>query len=258
MAILDRFSLKGKSAVISGGAGIYGRQIMRAIAEAGARTFVASRDVVKLDAEAALLRNEGLDVTALSLDQEKEESILALRDEVTRVAGRVDILVNNAVLRTMKSWQDSSDAFARSMAVNATGIFLITRAFCDHMAEKGGGSVINIGSIQGMVGPDFSLYEGLGLSTVPDYFFHKGGMIQLTRFAASVYGPKNVRVNCLSPGGFLYGQPEEFVRRYNQRTFLGRMAGESDLGGAIVFLACDASAYITGANIPVDGGYTAK
>jgi len=143
------------------------------------------------------------------------------------------------------------------MRVNARGVFLMLRAFGDTMAEAGGGSIVNIGSIQGMVGPDYALYEDLNMGTVPDYFFHKAGMINLTRYYAARLGPRGVRVNCLSPGGFFNHQPPEFVRRYEQRTFLRRMAGDHDLGGPVAFLLSDASAYITGVNLPVDGGYTA-
>jgi NAD(P)-dependent dehydrogenase (short-subunit alcohol dehydrogenase family) len=109
-----------------------------------------------------------------------------------------------------------------------------------------------------MVGPDFTLYEQLDWSTPPDYFFHKGGLLQLTRFAAAKLGPSGVRVNAISPGGFFTNQDPRFVERYNARTFLGRMANDTDLSGVTIFLASDASAYITGTNIPVDGGYTAK
>jgi NAD(P)-dependent dehydrogenase (short-subunit alcohol dehydrogenase family) len=126
------------------------------------------------------------------------------------------------------------------------------------MAQSGGGSIINIGSIQGMVGPDLDLYKDVNIDPPPDYFFHKGGMVQLTRYAAARLGPHGVRVNTVSPGGFSNDQDERFVQRYNARTFLGRMANDDDLKGVIVFLASDASKYITGTNIPVDGGYTAK
>ena len=158
----------------------------------------------------------------------------------------------------MKGWDDPIANFEESLRVNATGVLLMSRTFGNHMASRGSGSIINVGSIQGMVGPDFSLYEGLGWDTPPDYFFHKGGMLQLSRFAAAKLGPRGVRVNCISPGGFFNNQDERFVRRYNDRTFLGRMAGETDLKGAIVFLASDASTYVTGTNLVVDGGYTSK
>jgi NAD(P)-dependent dehydrogenase (short-subunit alcohol dehydrogenase family) len=256
--VLETFNLAGKVAVMTGGAGLYGRQVAEALAEAGARTFMASRNQEKLQAQAATFRQAGLDVTALELDQGCEESIRRLLDQVIEVAGGVDILVNNSVLRPMADWSAPGADFAKSMQVNATGVFLMTRTFGEHMAERGGGSIINVGSIQGMVGPDFTLYEGLGWGTPPDYFFHKAGMLNLTRFAASKLGPRGVRVNTISPGGFFSGQDPRFVERYNKRTFLGRMAQESDLKGIIVFLASDASAYITGANIPVDAGYTSK
>jgi len=144
------------------------------------------------------------------------------------------------------------------MEVNATGLFVISRAFGQHMAERGRGSIINVGSIQGLVGPDYTLYEGLDWGTPPDYFFHKGGLVQLTRLLASKLGPRGVRANAVIPGGFFTNQDPRFVERYNARTFLGRMANQSDLKGVIVFLASDASAYVTGASIAVDGGYTAK
>lgn len=258
MNVLDSFRLDGKVAVVTGGAGLYGRQIVEALAEAGAKTFTASRNLEKLEQTAAGFRERSLDVTALPLDQGEEASVVRLLDQVVGLAGGVDVLVNNAVLRPMKDWSGSASQFARSMEVNATGLFVMTRAFGEHMAQRGSGSIINVGSIQGVVGPDFTLYEGLGWGTPPDYFFHKGGLIQLTRFAASKLGARGVRVNAVSPGGFFADQDPRFVERYNARTFLGRMANQTDLKGVVVFLASDASAYVTGANIMVDGGYSAK
>jgi NAD(P)-dependent dehydrogenase (short-subunit alcohol dehydrogenase family) len=252
------FDLRGKVAVVTGGAGLYGRQIVEALAESGARTFMASRNVEKLREQAGLFRQAGLEVTALSLDQGCERSVQELLDTVVGQAGGVDILVNNAVLRPMKDWANSAADFAKSLEVNGTGLFVITKLFGEHMAGLGRGSIINVGSIQGHVGPDFSLYEGLDWGVAPDYFFHKGGLAQLTRFAASKLGPRGVRVNEIVPGGFFNNQDPRFVARYNARTFLGRMAGADDLKGVIVFLASAASAYITGASIAVDGGYMAK
>lgn len=256
--VLEMFDLTGRVAVVTGGAGLFGRQIAEALAEAGARTFMASRNVEKLRAQADLFRQAGLDITALHLDQSSESSVQTLLKQVIDAAGGVDILVNNSVLRPMSDWSSPAADFAKSMEVNATGIFMMTRTFGEYMAERGHGSIINVSSIQGTVGPDFTLYEGLGWGTPPDYFFHKGGMMQLTRFAASKLGPRGVRVNAISPGGFFNGQDSRFVERYNARTFLGRMADDSDIKGVIVFLASDASAYITGANIAVDAGYTSK
>lgn len=261
VSVLNTFSLSGKVALVTGGAGLYGRQIVRALAEAGAETCVASRNLDALRVFAEGLAKEGLDIAPFQLDQGDEASILALRDQLLAQHRSIDILVNNAVARPMKKgYKDAAAAFAESMRVNATGLFAITRAFGDVMAEQGAGSIINIGSIQGMIGPDPTIYRGTEMSGwYPDYFFHKGGMINFTRFVASYYGGRNVRCNCISPGGFRTpSMPEAFVRQYSDRTFLGRLANEADLMGAIVFLASDASAYVTGVNIPVDGGYTAK
>jgi NAD(P)-dependent dehydrogenase (short-subunit alcohol dehydrogenase family) len=261
MGILDTFSLEGKVALVTGGAGLYGRQLIRGVAEAGAQSYIASRNLDACESVAEELRAEGLDVTALQYDQADEASVLALRDAILDRSGKCDVLVNNSVARPMKNgFQSDASTFAHSMAVNATGLFVITRAFGDAMAERESGSVVNIGSIQGMIAPDPTIYRGTDMSGwSPDYFFHKGGMINFTRFIGSYYGLKGVRCNCLAPGGFLTGNhPEPFVRQYSDKTFLGRLANDTDLVGAVVFLASDASVYITGTTIPVDGGYVAK
>jgi NAD(P)-dependent dehydrogenase (short-subunit alcohol dehydrogenase family) len=261
MGILDRFSLKDKVALVTGGAGLYGRQIVAAVAEAGACAYVAARHLEALEKLAAEHRALGLDVRALRFDQGDEGSVMGLRDTILGESGRIDVLVNNAVLRPMKKgFRDEAAAFAESMRVNATGLFVLTRAIGDAMAERTSGSIVNIGSIQGMIGPDPTIYRGTSMSGwYPDYFFHKGAMVNFTRFIASYYGAAGVRCNCVSPGGFQTpDHPEPFVRQYSDRTFLGRLANSTDLMGVIVFLGSDASLYVTGTNIPVDGGYTAK
>jgi NAD(P)-dependent dehydrogenase (short-subunit alcohol dehydrogenase family) len=141
-----------------------------------------------------------------------------------------------------------------SMDVNATGMFDIVREMAGLIENLGGGSIVNIGSMQGLFGPDFSLYEGTALDSPPDYHFHKGGMIALTKYLARKLGPKNIRVNCVSPGGLYAGQDEIFVEKYNNKVPLGRMAGHDDIKGVVVFLASQASGYITGENILMDGG----
>ena len=258
MNVSDSFKLTGKVAIVTGGAGLYGRQMVECVAEAGAKTFTADINLDKQEILAADYRKRGLDVTAVHYDQGSEASIRQLLKKVVDAAGGVDVLVNGAVLRPMKDWADRPENFAESMRINATGMFMMNKFFGEHMAERGHGSIVNISSIQGIIGPDFTLYEGLGWGTPPDYFFHKGGLVQLTRFAASKLGPRGVRVNVICPGGFYDGQEERFVKRYNVRTFLGRMANETDLKGPIVFLASEASCYVTGAVLMVDAGYTAK
>ena len=251
------FSLAGRIILLTGGAGLYGRGLAAQLAAAGATLILASRNVEALEKVAVEERALGRTVHARPLDQAEESSILRLRDSVLTEFGRIDGLVNNAVARPMKTADAPLADWEASMKTNATGLFALTRAFGDTMAAHGAGSIVNIGSIQGMVGPDNSLYEGLNMHAIPDYFFHKAGMVNLTRFFAAHYGPRGVRVNCLSPGGFLSGQHPTFVERYSNATFLRRMADEQDLGGPVIFLLSDAARYVTGVNLPVDGGYTA-
>lgn len=261
MHVLDSFSLKGKVALCTGGAGLYGRQIVAALAEAGAKTFIAARDVAKLEVVAEEERARGNDVTALSLDLSSDASIEALHSEIITRAGRCDVLVNNAVTRSaLNGWAHELDAFDQSLRVNASALFKITELFGRNMRANKSGSIINIGSMMGMVGVEMANYEGTDMTPNPSpiYHYEKGGMINFTRWAASILGADNVRVNCLSPGGFFNNQPAPFVKAYSARTQLGRMANDTDLKGAIVFLASDASVYVTGTNIPIDGGYTAK
>ena len=261
MGVMESFSLAGKVALVTGGAGLYGRQIVAALAEAGARTFIAARDVAKLEAVAAEERSRGFDVTALSLDLSSDKSIEALHQTVIARAGRCDVLVNNAVTRSaLSGWAHDLEAFDKSLRVNASALFKITHLFGQTMRQQKAGSVINIGSMMGMVGIEMANYDGTDMTPNPSpiYHYEKGGMINFTRWAASILGADNVRVNCLSPGGLFSHQPAPFVKAYSDRTQLGRMANDTDLKGVIVFLASDASAYVTGTNIPIDGGYTAK
>lgn len=261
MDVMESLSLKGKVALVTGGAGLYGRQIVAALAEAGAKTFIAARNVEKLEAVARQERDRGHDVTALPLDLDDQASIDALHATIMGRAGGCDVLVNNAVTRNPEAvWGGDMAAYDKSLRINASALFYITELFTRPMRERGSGSIINIGSMMGSVGVEPANYAGTDMHANPSpvYFFEKGGMLNFTRWAASILGPDNVRVNCVSPGGFFNDQPAPFVRAYSARTQLGRMANDTDLKGVIVFLASDASAYITGANIPVDGGYTAK
>ncbi len=260
MKVLESFSLKGKVALVTGGAGKYGRQIAEALAEAGAETYIASRNLDALEKEAKAYREKGYDVTALRYDQGDEQSIIALRDEIVKRSGKIDVLVNNSVARIIRSIDGPAEQFEQSMRINSTGLFLMCRTFGETMARQKSGSIINIGSIYGMMAFDPSLYEGTDMkSGSPAYCFEKGGMINFSRYIGSYYGKDNVRCNCISPGGFWTpGLNETFHERYKKKTFLGRMANSSDIKGIIVFLSSDASAYITGTNIAVDGGLTAK
>ncbi len=257
--MLPSFSLKDHTVLLTGAAGLFGRGLATALAEAGATLIIASRNADKLQVVADEETARGHRVFAEAFDQGDEASITALRSRIEERFGVLHGLVNNSVLRPMKGAGGSVAQWEESMRVNATGLMLMHRVFGASMADAGRGSIVNIGSIQGMIGPSYELYADTNMGDIPpDYFFHKGGMLNLTRFYASLYGPRNVRVNCLSPGGFFNNQPELFVQRFNEHTMLKRMADDTDLGGALVFMLSEASRYITGANLPVDGGYTAK
>lgn len=255
------FSLTGKVIVQFGGTGLLGRALVSAIANAGATLVVASRDrdSVKLLADEA--REASGDVHAEEVDICSEDSLRGLRDRVLAAHSRVDGIVFNAVRRVMKGYDDSLANWEASMDTNATGFFSTVRTFGDAMATQGRGSIVNIASMMGTIGMNPWLYGDTKMTASPDYFFHKGGMINLTRYLASHYGTRGVRVNAVSPGG-IYNpdnpQAPEFLERYAPMTMLGRMADAHEIGGATVFLLSDSAAYITGINLPVDGGYTAK
>ena len=256
------FNLNGRVAVVTGGAGKYGYQIVESLAEAGATVYMASRNKENNLKRVAPLCEAGYKVNVLELDLEDEKSILSLCDTVYEREGRVDVLVNNAVMRCMNGYTDTAESFDRSMLANATGLFVISRAFGDRMAKSDrGGSIINIGSYMGILGPDYTLYEGTDMcpnGAAGDYFFHKGGITNYTRFLASHYGAFGIRSNCIELGGLFNDQDPLFLERYNKKVPLGRMANQTDLKGLIVYLASDASLYMTGAIIPLDGGYSIK
>ena len=258
MNVMDSFSLKGKTALLTGGAGLYGRQLGQALREAGAEVYIASRNLEKLQAEA-----DRIGAAALRLDLDSDESIASAVDEIVKRSGKIDILVNNAVSRSAcGEWAENTAFFDRSLHTNASALFVLTKRVGEIMKKRRSGSIVNIGSYMGLLGPNPGNYTGTEMFSFdkisPIYFYEKGGMSNFTRFAASVLGHWNIRVNCIAPGGYFNHQPEPFVRQYSANTMLGRLAGDEDLKGILVFLASDASAYVTGTVIPVDGGYTAK
>lgn len=261
MSDTPSFSLSGKVIIQFGGTGLLGRALVDALASADATLIVASRNRSALENLASAQQAAGHTVQIEEVDIGTEASLHALRDRVLAQHGRVDGIVFNAVSRPMKGYSGDLDQWRSSMDVNATGFFATVRTFGDAMSDQGSGSIVNIASQMGSIGMNPWLYEGTSMSAAPDYFFHKGGMINLTRYLASHYGTHNVRVNVVSPGG-IYNpdtpQADAFLQRYGKMTMLGRMADAPEIGGSVVFLLSDASTYITGANLPIDGGYTAK
>ncbi len=254
MRIQELFSLKDKVVLLSGGAGLYGSCILEGLAEAEGTVITASRNLANCQKVADELKAKGLDVHAMQFDQSDHESVLSLKNQIKDKFGRLDVFVNNSVARPMKRYTDPLEAFAESMRINSTGMFDVTREMGNLIAETAEtGSIVNIGSMQGCYGADFSLYEGTDMDSPPDYHFHKGGMVALTKYLARKLAP-DIRVNCISPGGLFNEQNTAFLEKYNKKVPLGRMAGHDDIKGVVLFFATPASAYITGENILMDGG----
>lgn len=256
--VRELFDLTGRVAVVTGGAGQYGTPIVEGLAEAGALVVIASRSDARCQEAAECIRAAGGTAEADTFDQADETSVLALRDRLVARHGHVDVVVNNAVARPMRRFEDPLEAWRASMDVNATGFFAVSRAFLQTMIAQRQGSLIHIGSIQSVAAPVFGNYAGTSMTTPPDYHFHKHGLVGLTKYLAAFAGPHGVRVNAISPGGFASeNHPPDFRERYHARTLLGRMASHDDIKGAVVYLASAASAYVTGQNLVVDGGYSA-
>jgi NAD(P)-dependent dehydrogenase (short-subunit alcohol dehydrogenase family) len=247
----DLGDLTGRSALVAGGAGHVGRAVVEALEEAGAT--VAILDVV--------VAGGGI---VLSCDLADEVSARAAVREATELLGGLDIVVHSAAVvgtTQREGWavpfrEQTVDAWDAALRVNVTSLFALVQEARDALVASGHGSVIALGSIYGLVGPDPSLYERTGVSNPTAYGVSKGAVLQLVRYLATTLAPQ-VRVNAISPGGIERAQPHEFIERYRARVPLRRMATEEDVKGAVAFLASDLSAYVTGQNLVVDGGWTA-
>jgi len=255
------FDLTGKVALITGASGHLGSAMAPALAEAGATVVTGSRDQARADACAeALPRPGGAEHFGVRLDNTDEESLRRGFEDAVKRVGRIDVLVNNGHHRVGSEGlhEVAGDDFTRSLA-NATGYFLLARMLRDHVAaRKGSGSVIMIGSMYGVVGSYPDAYEGVCPASPVAYHALKGGIVHMTRHLAVYWASDNVRVNCLSPGPFPKDDaPAEMVRRLCTKSPMGRMGQAHELKGAIVFLASDASSYMTGQNLLIDGGWTA-
>lgn len=257
--------LTGRTALITGGAGHIGMAFAEALAEVGASVALLDIDAERT-AEAAetLAGKYGVKSVGLAVDLSDEAAVVAAPVQVAETLGGLDVVVNCAGFvgtSNLSGWvtsfeKQSVDTWRDALEVNLTAPFALIQAATPYLRESGHGSVINIGSTYGVVGPDMSLYEGTPMGNPAAYAASKGGLTQLTRWLATTLAP-DIRVNCISPGGVHRGQPEAFVERYEARTPLGRMGTEEDMKGALLYLASDLSAYVTGQNIMVDGGWTA-
>jgi NAD(P)-dependent dehydrogenase (short-subunit alcohol dehydrogenase family) len=262
------FSLAGKVAVVTGALGLIGKHHCHALAEAGAHVVVTDLDDHLCREFAETLRPEAM---GCSIDITEYDSVTKLKTMILEKFGHIDILVNNAAINDMfenpllAAEQSKFENYPitlleKSLKVNVTGTVICSQVLGTVMAENSGGSIINIASTYGIVSPDQSLYQDEHGKQVfyksPAYPTTKGAVISFTKFLAAYWGEQNVRVNALSPGGVENGQDEFFINKYTQKTPLKRMARPIDYKGALIFLASDASAYMTGANLVVDGGFT--
>ncbi|HET6513568.1 MAG TPA: SDR family oxidoreductase [Thermodesulfovibrionales bacterium] len=266
--IRELFSLEGSVTIVTGALGLLGREHCRCLAQAGAHVIAADLAEERCREFASSLptpsRGYFLDVT-------DADSVRWLLDAVMNEFSRIDVLVNNAGVNDMfedplLALQESMfeyyplQMWKRFMDVNVSGVFLCSQVFGSQMKKQGKGSIINIASTYGIVAPDQSLYRTpageQAFFKSPAYPTSKGAVIAFTRYLAAYWGPAGVRVNALSPGGVRNGQDSFFVEKYSSKTPLGRMANPHDYRGALIFLASDASSYITGENLVADGGWT--
>jgi NAD(P)-dependent dehydrogenase (short-subunit alcohol dehydrogenase family) len=261
---LNRFRLEGRRVVLTGATGHIGRVFARVLADLGGHLVLLDRDANALEALGGSLRGSGVEIELLACDLLDPASVEHVAQRLVREGRPIAGLVHNAAYvgtSALSGWacafeQQSAEVFSNALQVNLTAPFQLTKLLYPLLKASGRGSVVNIGSIYAELGPDWSLYEGTDLGNPAGYAASKGGLIQLTRWLATTMAPF-VRVNALSPGGVARGQASDFVARYQARVPLGRMASEEDLVGALVFLLSDASAYVTGQNLRVDGGWSA-
>lgn len=267
------FDLTGRVAVVTGGAGLLGAEFCRVLAEAGARVVIADLNRHAAEEQAQYLQRAERTAMAVAVDVTNPVAVQRMVKQTLDLFGRLDILVNSAALdpkfdpqhiETSSSTGAFEDfplqAWNQALAVNLTGTFLCCQAAAEPMLKQGSGVMINISSIYGLVGPDQRLYQQPGQPPKfkPVYYsVTKAGILGLTRYLAVYYAGKNIRVNALTPGGVYNNHDEDFVRSYSARAVLGRMAEKDEMNGALLFLASDASSYMTGANLVVDGGWTA-
>ncbi len=261
-SLAELSSLRGRTALVTGGVGHIGRAICSALAELGANLAILDLHE-DTETAVALEKERGIKALPLALDLTDESALRAVPDRVVRALGSLDIIIHSAALvgtSALRGWavpfaEQDSDTWRQALEVNLTSAFNLTQAAAPALTASGHGSVIFIGSIYGVVGPDLGLYEGTNLGNPAAYAASKGGLLQFTRWLATSLAPR-VRVNMITPGGVERGQPDAFRARYLRRTPLARMATEEDFKGAVAYLASDLSSYVTGQNLIVDGGWT--
>ena len=271
-SIFSKFDMTGKTAIITGAAGLLGKQFSIALAQAGANVVVADLAGILAAENANEIKEMGLKAMAVEVDITDPDSTKAMVDQALTAFGSVDVLVNSAALdpkfdsanilsQNVNEFETYPlNSWKQALEVNLTGIFLASQAAVLPMLEQGRGVVVNISSMYGLVGPDQRLYErpdGTRQFKPVYYSVTKAGVLGFTRYLATYYAGKNIRVNALTPGGVFNDHDAIFTAQYSARTVLGRMANLDEMNAAMLFLCSDASSYMTGSNLVVDGGWTA-
>jgi NAD(P)-dependent dehydrogenase (short-subunit alcohol dehydrogenase family) len=256
--------LHGRVALVTGGAGHIGSAICDALAEMGANIVVIDCNKELCEAKTGQIIEEfNVEALPIVMDLTNEPELRKIPDTVLKQFRSIDILVNCAALvgtSSLVGWgvefkEQSADTWRLALEVNLTVPFILTQVCSDALIQSRQGSVINIGSIYGLLGPDMEIYNGTSMGNPAAYAASKGGLLQLTRWLATILAPK-VRVNSITLGGVSRGQPEPFYSKYIEKTPLKRMACEEDFKGAAIYLASDLSSYVTGHNLVIDGGWT--
>jgi NAD(P)-dependent dehydrogenase (short-subunit alcohol dehydrogenase family) len=265
-SVKELFDLTGKTAIVTGGAKNLGFDMALAMAEMGADVAITSRKLPEAEKSAAeIARITGRKTLGVACDVRNEDQVQAAIDTFLREFGKLDILVNNAgnVVSTPENKpleQRPTEEWDFTIDVNLKGVFLCSKyAVAKAMKPARSGVIINIASIAGMLGKDHRVYDGTTMGGVTiDYAAAKGGVINMTREMACWLARYNIRVNSISPGGFWRNHTETFTRQYNYLVPMGRMGEDGkEMKGAVVYLASEASSYVTGINLPIDGGMSA-
>jgi len=270
--VLDKFNMRGRTVLVTGGGGLLGRQFALALAQAGADVMLADLAYEAAADQAEVIRAEGLSAAALAVDVIDPDSTREMVQQTLARFGRLDVLINSAALDPKFDPQHQSEqaanafetysleAWRKALDVNLTGMFLASQAAVQPMLAQSQGVIINICSTYGINGPDQRIYirpDGTRSYKPVYYSVTKAGVLGFTRYLAAYYAGKNIRVNALTPGGVYNQHDDVFVKAYSAKTILGRMANIDEMSAAMLFLASDASSYMTGANLIVDGGWTA-
>ena len=264
MTVQELMNLNGRLALITGAAGHLGSVMAETLAELGADIILVDRPESDFKSLSDSLKTRwGVKVWECQCDLENNEQRIKMLETIKKEHKTLNILVNNAALvgtSNLKGWgttfeNQTVETWRRALEVNLTAPFHLCQGLAPMLKESIGASIINIGSIYGESGPDWGLYEETDMANPAAYGASKGGLMQLTRWLSTTLAP-TIRVNAISPGGIFRGQPQIFVKRYEERTPLARMAIEDDFRGAIAYMASDLSRYVTGQVLSVDGGWS--